>query len=102
MTATATDSAGNEVAGEVKFGLGQIKNPTPEMANWIFRGYFIISKAVIGWLGGLSAAHAINVSVTTMLLVTLTVSLLLDPIMLGFSKLFGIDTVKQTDETQSS
>lgn len=92
MTATATDTiTGEQVTGDVKFGLAQIKNPTPEMANWIFRGYFIISKAVIGWLGGLSAANAINVSVTTMLLITLTVSLLGDPIMLGFSKLFGIE-----------
>lgn len=97
MTATATDTTtGEQVTGDVKFGLGQIKNPTPEMANWIFRGYFIISKAVIGWLGGLSAAHAVNVSVTTMLLITLTVSLLLDPVMLGFSKLFGIEATPPT------
>lgn len=72
------------------FGFNQVSNPTPEFANWIFRGYFLISKAVIGWLGGLAAAGALSVPVKTMLLISLTISLLLDPIMLGFSKLFGI------------
>lgn len=74
----------------IGFGLSQISNPTPEMANWIFRGYFIVSKAILGWLGGLSAAGAIGIPIKTMLLITLTISLLADPIMLGFSKLFGI------------
>lgn len=75
---------------KTKFGLSQIQNPTPEYANWIFRGYFLISKAVLGWLGGLAAAGALNIPIKTMLFITLTISLLGDPIMLGFSKLFGI------------
>lgn len=69
----------------IGFGLSQISNPTPEMANWIFRGYFIISKAVIGWL---SAVHITDDKQTQM--IVLTISLLGDPIMLGFSKLFGV------------
>lgn len=67
------------------FGLGQIANPTPEFANWIFRGYFIISKAFIGW----AAAVTLFTTKEQFIIVT-TISLLLDPIMLGFSKLFGI------------
>lgn len=75
---------------KTNFGLDQVNNPTPEFANWIFRGYFIISKAAIGYICGISAAGALAIPVKTMLLYTLTVSLLLDPIMYGFSKLFGI------------
>lgn len=72
------------------FGFDQLTNDTPIFAQWIFRGYFIISKSVLGWLGGMAAAGAIDIPVKTMLLVSLTISLLLDPVMLGFSKLFGV------------
>jgi hypothetical protein len=76
------------------FGLDQINNETPAYANWIFRSYFIISKAAIGWIAavGLFDSHIQFVTVTT-------VSLLLDPIVLGFSKLFGI-VPEPVDPTQ--
>jgi hypothetical protein len=70
---------------KIGFGLSQIGNPTPESANWIFRGYFIISKAFIGWMGYTKLIP--QADIYEILGVT---SLLLDPIMLGFSKLFGI------------
>lgn len=92
MTATATNSAGEEVTGTIKFGLGQINNVTPEMANWIFRGYFILSKAVIGYL---AAIHFITPA--QIYNITITITLLVDPVMLGFSKLFGIDTTGESD-----
>lgn len=81
-----TNAVGDPVAGKVKFGLSQVNNRTPDSANWIFRGYFIISKAIIGWLAvvkWLTPNEIYNVS--------MTVTLLVDPIMLGFSKLFGIE-----------
>lgn len=74
----------------VKFGLGQVNNETPEWANWIFRGWFIISKAVVGYIAALAALKELNISITTLMVITLTINLLLDPIMYGFSKLFGI------------
>lgn len=77
---------------KTSFGLDQVNNETPEFANWIFRGYFIISKAAIGWI----AAVGLFPTKTQFVVVT-TVSLLLDPIMLGFSKLFGIVPVQADD-----
>jgi hypothetical protein len=97
---TATDTqTGEQVTGTVKFGLAQIGNVTPEMANWIFRGYFILSKAVIGYMAALKYLTPVEIYN-----VTITITLLADPIMLGFSKLFGIDTsdqVKQPTNTNS-
>lgn len=78
---------------KTSFGLGQVNNPTPEFANWIFRGYFIISKALIGWI----AAVGLFPTKTQFVVVT-TVSLLADPVVLGFSKLFGIEAVAPTDD----
>lgn len=70
---------------KVGFGLDQVNNVTPPFANWIFRGYFIVSKAFIGWMAavGIFTPHELFVTLTT-------VNLLLDPIMYGFSKLFGV------------
>lgn len=92
MTATATTDTGETVTGKIKFGLAQIKNVTPEQANWIFRGYFILSKAVIGYL---AAIHYLTQP--EIYNITITITLLADPIMLGFSKLFGIDPNSQPE-----
>lgn len=70
---------------KTSFGLGQIANETPEWANWIFRGWFIISIAFIGWASAVGIFDKATVNV-----ITTTVTLLLNPIMYGFSKLFGI------------
>lgn len=85
---------------KTSFGLDQINNPTPEYANWIFRGYFIISKAVIGYLGAISALKGIGMSLITFTVIILTITLLLDPIVLGFSKLFGV-VPEQADPAKS-
>lgn len=75
---------------KISFGFSQLENETPEWANWIFRGYFIISKAMVGYLAGLTALKELNISILTLTVVMLTINILLDPIMYGFSKLFGI------------
>jgi hypothetical protein len=75
---------------KTSFGFDQLTNPTPEWANWIFRGYFIISKAVVGYLAALAAVQQLHISVQFLMVVTLTITLLFDPIMYGFSKMFGI------------
>jgi hypothetical protein len=75
---------------KTSFGFSQISNQTPEWANWIFRGWFIISKAAIGYLGTLMAIKGINIPLTTFLVISATITMLGDPIMYGFSKLFGI------------
>lgn len=38
------------VKGTVKFGLGQISNPTPVVLTWIFRIEFLVNKAFGIWL----------------------------------------------------
>jgi hypothetical protein len=75
---------------KTSFGFDQLTNPTPEWANWIFRGYFIISKAVVGYLAALATIQQLHISVQLLMVVTLTITLLFDPIMYGFSKMFGI------------
>lgn len=72
------------------FGFNQISNSTPEWANWIFRGWFILSKAAIGYIGTLMAIKGIDISLTTFLVISATITMLGDPIMYGFSKLFGV------------
>lgn len=72
-------------SSKTSFGFDQIENETPMYAQWIFRGYFLFSKAIIGWV----AAIGLFTTRNEFLIVT-TISLLIDPIMLGFSKLFGI------------
>lgn len=73
---------------KIGFGLNQINNPSPDWASWIFRGYFIISKAFIGW-----AAAVTLFSTKEQFIIVTTISLLADPVMLGFSKLFGIEPI---------
>lgn len=81
-----TNATGDPIKGSIKFGLDQVNNRTPEFANWIFRGYFIISKAIIGWMGYTNLIPKADIYEILGI-----VSLLGDPIMLGFSKLFGIE-----------
>lgn len=68
-----------------KFGFGQIANKSPRWAVNLFRVYFFTSKAFIGWG---TATDMIEKS--TMVNVTLFITLLADPILFGFSKMFGI------------
>ena len=68
-----------------KFGFDQISAQGPEWASWIFRSYFIISKAVLGWL-----AYTHLIPQTAMYEVMGIIMFLADPIMLGISKMFGI------------
>lgn len=70
---------------KVSFGLGQLENQTPVFANWIFRIWFILSKALIGWIAATTLfSHSVQYEMTV------TITLLLDPLFFGISKLFGI------------
>lgn len=89
MTAQAEPTPSN--TGTVSFGLGQLTNATPIFAKWIFRGYFIISKAIVGWMG-----YTKLIPQADLYEILGVVSLLLDPIVLGISNLFGV----KADETK--
>lgn len=67
------------------FGLSQIDKEQPQIAVWLFRGYFIISKAIVGWLAATKL-----IPPTDLYEVVISITLLGDPIMFGFSKMFGI------------
>ncbi len=76
-----------------KFGIKQLKNDTPEWAKWIFRSWFFISKALLGWL-----SYTKLIESNTLHELIGVFSLLIDPIMFGFSKMFGIVPNKDNDE----
>lgn len=59
---------------------------TPTWAKWMFRIYFLLSKALIGY-----CAATTLFSKDTLLEITLFVTLFLDPVIYGFSKMFGIE-----------
>lgn len=70
---------------KTSFGFDQFNKVTPESARNFFDMYFIISKAVVGWLG---AVHILNTR--SEFVVTITITLLLDVIVKGFTKMFGV------------
>jgi len=73
------------------FGTGQFNKITPEFARNIFDMYFIISKAVVGWLAAIQILTTRHEFVVTM-----TITLLLDVIVKGLTKMFGV-TIEDSD-----
>ena len=78
-----------------KFGLGQIGNDTPQWAKNIFRIYFFVSKALIGW-----AAATSLFSKETLGEILLFITLFLDPVVFGFSKMFGVNVEENKEEEE--
>lgn len=72
-----------------KFGIDQIGNATPPWAKYIFRIYFFVSKAFVGWMAATSI-----IDKETLGEVTLFITLLSDPIVYGVSKMFGVQPDK--------
>lgn len=68
-----------------KFGSGQFNKVTPEFARNIFDMYFITSKAIVGWLAAVQILSTRNEFIVTM-----TITLLLDVIVKGLTKMFGV------------
>lgn len=86
VTAAAPPTTGTKPL----FGFDQINRPTPSSAKWIFGGYYMLSNAVLAWLGAMSANHLLSITPAILLIITLTINLLLNPIFYGVSKMFGI------------
>jgi hypothetical protein len=74
-----------------KFGPSQISNETPAWAKWMFRITFIVTTALIGWIAATNLFPQ-----NTKYEITLLLKLLIDPIVYGISKMFGVDP-KQED-----
>jgi len=75
---------------QVSFGFNQISAKTPEWANWAFGGYYLLSQAFSNWLSALAANHLLSITPALLLLVTLTINLLLNPLVFGVSRMWGI------------
>lgn len=67
------------------FGFASFNKATPESARNFFDMYFIVSKALIGWL---AAVHILTTEHQAF--ITLTITLLLDVIVKGLTKMFGV------------
>lgn len=74
------------------FGFGSFNKATPEAARNFFDMYFITSKAVVGWL---AAVHI--VSTRTEFVITITITLLLDVIVKGLTKMCGVTVTDKTN-----
>lgn len=73
---------------------GAIMAQTPSWAKWMFRIYFFTSKALLGYFAATSLF-----SKEVLLETTLFITLFLDPVIYGFSKMFGIE--KEETPTQN-
>lgn len=71
------------------FGLDQVGNTTPEWANWIFRGWLILSNALTGYITALAAIKGINMTPIEVGVIMATLNFL-NLLVYGFSKLFGV------------
>lgn len=68
-----------------KFGIDQIGKTTPRWAKYVFRIYFFLSKAFVGW-----AAVTSLFDKSFLLELTLFITLFSDPVIYAFSKMFGL------------
>lgn len=80
----------NPMNNNFSFGFASISKDTPKFAKNLFYLYFILSKAIIGWLGytKLFDAHMLYELIGI-------ITLLLDPVMLGVSEMFGCEPAKE-------
>lgn len=77
------------------FGMGQFNRVTPEFARNVFDMYFITSKAIVGWLAAIQILSTRNEFIVTM-----TITLLLDVIVKGATKMFGVTIDDSADTTK--
>ena len=68
-----------------KFGVKQIKKTTPAWALWMFRIVFLVTKIVVGYIAATNL-----LSPDSKYEVTLFLTLLVDPLAFGLSKMFGV------------
>lgn len=74
---------------KTNFGLNQIAEKTPEWAKWLFRITFLVTTALSVWI---ASTNLITPSVKYEL--TLILKVIVDPVVFGISKMFGINNNK--------
>lgn len=67
------------------FGLNQVNSTTPSWAKWFFRIVFLFNKIIVAYIAATNL-----ISPEAKYEITLFLSLVVDPLAFGFSKMFGI------------
>jgi len=78
-----------------KFGTGQLTKETPKWAIWMFRITFMLTTAATGYIAAtnLLPEHAKYEA-------TLFLKLLIDPLVFGLSKMFGVEIQSSENNEQ--
>lgn len=71
------------------FGVNQLNQSTPVWALWMFRIVFLVTKIVVGYIAATNL-----LSPEAKYEVTLFLTLVVDPLAFGLSKLFGVTVEK--------
>jgi hypothetical protein len=69
---------------ETKVVFGDLNAPTPMWATWLFRAVFVVTTAIVIWVSGTNLISQ-GAKVEWMLILKVV-----DALVLGFSKLFGV------------
>lgn len=74
-----------------------IKNESPKWAKWMFRVTFIVTTAITGYVAATN-----HFTDPVKYEITLVLKLLVDPIVFGISKMFGVDPTKEEGPVDSN
>lgn len=75
---------------QTTFGIRHMKAPTPPWAKWMFRITFLITTAIAAWIAATNLFPQ-----TTKYEITLFLKIVVDPIILGVSEMFGVKVRNQ-------
>jgi NhaP-type Na+/H+ or K+/H+ antiporter len=67
------------------FGIDQITNTTPKWAKWFFRIVFLLTKIIVAYVAATNI-----ISPESKYEITLFLTLVIDPLAFGVSKMFGV------------
>lgn len=76
------------------FGLNQVSSTTPLWAKWFFRIVFLFTKVIVAYI---AATNLIGPE--SKYEITLILTLLIDPLAFGFSKMFGVNPDEELKNT---
>lgn len=74
-----------------------IMNESPKWARWMFRVTFIVTTAITGYVAATN-----HFTDSQKYEITLVLKLLIDPIVFGISKMFGVDPSKEEGPIDSN
>lgn len=78
------------------FGLNQVNVTTPIWAKWIFRIVFLLTKIVVAYIAATNL-----ISPESKYEITVFLTLVIDPVAYGLSKMFGISIDEDKPEIQT-